>query len=142
MDFIKELKLKKLDSFCQLILFDEKGLILNSCDSLFSTSEFKNEEIYTLFPIIEGVFSSLSEIQKDQTISFRKIPTPTSFLDGIYDLELAPFSNNSYSGFLLTILDFTKNYQELLKFQQERNDCFIKMDLLETEIKKYKSNNK
>lgn len=142
MNFIPKLKLEKLGHFCQIMILDENGFISSSCDSLFSTKELKKTAVQNWFPLLESIIESVSILEENQPLLIRKIPKPASFLSGIYDLEFSVRKSLGKTEFLLTILDFSNIYEELLKFQQERNECVIKMEHMQTELIKYKSSPK
>lgn len=103
---------------------DEKGLLLSSCDTLFSTKDFVGKNLIEYFPFLESVFSELSEVlELGRTIHFPKVETKHLFLAGFYDYSFKIIRvQDDKRGIQWEIIDATAAYEALKKQQQSDHE--------------------
>jgi hypothetical protein len=111
------------ENFSQMILLDKKGNIVESCDTLFNTSELPSRSAIELSPLVESIFDYLLELTSDEPeVSFSKVQSPLAQLSGFYDFTFAPVSLNGIKYILWRIYDHTSLYTELQRNQQRMHD--------------------
>lgn len=129
------LKTNRLKEFNQIILCNDEGLLLQSCDSIFSTTSLAQTPVYLWFPFIESIFQIAKDLKiSDAELLFPKIEHPAPFLSGYYDFSFSRIQDNDNSYILWSIYDYTALYKDLIQFQQERNELEISR-----QIKQYKA---
>jgi len=108
----------------QSMTLDEKGLLLTSCDSLFSTEDFVGQNMIEHFPFLESVFLELlSKLELGRLIHFPRVETKHLFLKGIYDYTFRIIRiRDEKWGIQWDIVDATKEYQALKKQQQSDHE--------------------
>ena len=115
----------------QLVLLDEKGFILASCDSIFSTQKLRSEAIFRHFPLVESIFSKVITMDlNDPKLRFSKIETTYKGLNGFYDFTFMRTDIDYRNPILWTILDYTRLYEDYHRSQQERQELAIAKELL------------
>lgn len=128
MRIIEELKIELLFKMHQIILLDNAGRVYDSCDALFPTSAYREQSIFDLFPMVESIFSSLQGLRlNDPEIRLTKVEHPAAILPGFYDFVFKKVEYQNKEMILLSILDFTKPYEDFLAYQQRRNEFEIKL---------------
>ncbi len=137
---LKELKKQHLDKFSQFVLLNEEGVVLDSCDSIFKVESLNSSSVLDKIPLIESVSSTVFSLKVgDPPIVFARVEKPFSSLPGYYDFSFSRVILNGTSAILWVIYDYTSIYEDLLKYQQKRNELEIHRQLLEQTIKKLKS---
>lgn len=115
----------------QLILLDEDGFILASCDSIFSTKNLRKEPIFKYFPLVESIFPKVVTMDLNEPkLRFSKIETTYSSLNGYYDFTFMRTDIDNRNPILWTILDYTRLYEDYHRSQQERQELAIARELL------------
>lgn len=127
-----DIKKRSVRNFCQTILVDLNGQIVESCDTLFPASNFHSQNVLTWFDLIESIFPSILELNVgDQAISFAKIHAPSNTLPGFYDFSFSKIMLKDKPHILWYIYDYTNVYQHLLEYQQEKNELDIQRQYFE-----------
>lgn len=108
----------------QSMTLDEKGLLLTSCDSLFSTEDFVGKNMIDYFPFLESVFLELlAELEVGRIMHFPKVETKHAFLTGFYDyiFRIIRIQDDRW-GIQWDIVDATEQYRVLKKQQQSDHE--------------------
>jgi len=108
----------------QTITLDQRGHLLTSCDSLFPTEKFLNEDLRTFFPFLDSVFAELfQKLETGRIMQFPKVETKHLFLPGVYDYSFRIIRiRNSEIGLQWDVIDATDDYMELKTTQQSAHD--------------------
>jgi len=107
----------------QILLLNEKGVLLESCDTLFDTNKLKNQSLTMDFPFLESVFYDLMDrLESDILVTFPGVETKHEFLPGYYDYTFRVINSNGCFLIQWEILDATEKYQEIKKRQQSFNE--------------------
>ncbi len=126
-------QLTHLSRNTQFILFNIEGTFLESCDSLFSTHDFRKQIVYEWFPFLEGIADVLRMMEPAQEMLFQKIQKPSAQLPGAYDFKiLRPITKSDT--LLLIIIDYTTVYRQYQVLQQQFTELYIEKQRLETEL--------
>ncbi len=134
---IKQVKHQKLAKFCQVILMDMEGNMVNSCDSIFVTEELKQTLVYDWFPFLESIFPVLLSLKKeDGPLRFSKVEEPSEFLPGYYDFSFSKVELEGGHFILWEIYDYTAIYEDFKQYQQKRNELEIQRQILALQNKK------
>lgn len=129
------LKTKRLKNFNQIILCNDEGQLLQSCDSIFPTEPLRQTPVYLWFPFIESIFHIAKDLQvSDAELLFPKIEFPAPFLLGYYDFSFSRIIDGDTSYILWSIYDYTALYKDLIQFQQERNELEINRQIKQKQI--------
>ena len=121
--------------FNQMLLLDEGACIVESCDSLFSTSQLKKEPVLNWSPFVESIFSYLISLKAGTPeILFSRVEHPNENLKGFYDFTFAPLKIKGKKYILWTIYDYTSLYTELQINQQRRHELEIQKQNLNNRI--------
>jgi len=118
----------------QLILLDDEGRIIASCDSIFPTLDMRDEPVFKHFPLVESIFGIAKNMKVNEPkLRFSKIETTFKELNGFYDFTFIKTDIDSREPILWTILDYTKLYEDYHRSQQERQELAIAKELLKSE---------
>lgn len=125
--------------FTQVILLNDEGYIVESCDTIFSTKNLRQQAIYEHIPFLESIFDSLKQLQPEASpIHFSKVEVPAKFLPGYYDFSFSRAYLEDVKGILWCIFDYTKLYIDLMKYQQRKNELEIHRQLFEIQNQQLK----
>ncbi len=139
MQKLQQFKTQHLSKFSQLILLNNRGHVVASCDSIFSTVALRDKPASDWFPFIESIFDSLLSIEVDHPeVRFSKVETHLDILPGSYDYTFTSVHLDGENYILWSIYDYTDLYDDFKKFQQRRNELEIHRQKLEERNKKLK----
>lgn len=124
---LQRYKAQRLKHFSQVIVLNEKGKIIQSCDSIFSTTDLAAVPVYQWFPFLESIFESLLTLEVGMPeLVFTKVEQPFDLLQGYYDFSFSKIAEGKEVVLLWFIYDYTALYQDLKYHQQLRNELEIK----------------
>ncbi len=108
----------------QTITLDQRGHLLTSCDSLFPTEKFLDQDLKEFFPFLESVFSDLIQtLETGRIIQFPKVETKHIFLPGFYDYSFRLIRiRNEEIGLQWDVVDATNEYTDLRIDQQSSHE--------------------
>ncbi len=121
------LKTELLNSTAQIIVFDDAGNLLSSCDTLFHITSHITYSLYSEIPVLESLQYSLAELEPEDELKFPCMWFDSFGASGYYDFT---FIRKKLS-FIWLIQDFTKIYSDHIHVQQERNQSILTSELLE-----------
>ncbi len=130
---------KRAIEFCQSILFDDKGKLVNSCDTIFSTKQFsaKQQKVQDWFTFLESVMPIITTLKEgDPEILFTKVQSPSEILPGFYDFSFTRVILKGESFILWLVYDYTQLYNGFLQYQQAKNEIEIQRQIFEANHKK------
>ncbi len=131
---------QKLAKFCQVILINDRGIVVESCNSIFNVANYKHQSISSWFPFIESIFPVLQKLKlTDSELLFTKVEQPASFLQGYYDFTFSKTQLENEEYLLWEIYDYTTLYKDFRLFQQKRNELEIQRQILALQNKKLNS---
>jgi hypothetical protein len=116
-----ELKNRLLNDLSQVVIFDKKGLILDSCHTLTT---------FEVFLFLGSIQDSLDLLKPEApSQSYVGVEMNAHGLDGYYDFEvrLHPFYEDQY---VWLIIDQTQIYEYFKEIQSERNKLRMEMEYL------------
>jgi hypothetical protein len=115
----------------QILLLEEEGVLIASCNSIFDTEKFLNRSILDYFPLIESVFPVIRKLQlKDPEVRFASVKTNFKNLPGIYDFTFVRMKGSFKDYILWVVQDHTEDYKAKLTIQQLQNEKEIARELL------------
>ena len=133
-------KVEKLSKFSQLILLDQRSVIVESCDSIFDTYNLRNIPATTWFPFLESIYEQLNNLEVNgPEIKFAKVEKPFEQLSGYYDFTFSKILLDNENFILWSIYDYTDLYIDFMEYQQKRNELEIHRQRLEISNKKLHS---
>lgn len=128
---IQEYKKNYFYNKAQIVLFNEKGFLIDTCDTLINVSKGQHEPIFEAFPFLEGIKMSLLSLKpEDGDLYFPRVEVSFQDKDWVFDFVFRR-SKEDISTIVWMIQDLTDQYMYLLTVQQERNESIIKRQLLE-----------
>jgi signal transduction histidine kinase len=130
---IKQIKQRELNKFNQIVLLDENGHVVESCDSIFSISALPlGQSVLEWSPFMESIFPALMDLSPENPeMRFTKLEKPFPFLAGYYDFTFSRVVFDGTTYILWSIYDYTPIYKDFLQYQQKRNELEIHRQLLE-----------
>ncbi len=135
MQKLEKYKTQKLSQFSQLVILSDAGSIIESCDSIFSTTELKARTqpfIYD-FPFLESIYDLLLGLKVNgDELKYSKIESPLEQLPGVYDFTFSRVLLDGREYILWSIFDYTDLYEDFKQYQQKRNELEIHRETLET----------
>ncbi len=131
---ISDHKIEYLDKKTQVVILDEKGSTIDSCNTLFPISTFGDHTINSL-PFLESIWSTIVAYEIDQPIDFPCIKLDINDVVRYCDNILTKKIENGKILIVWIITDFTDHYTSLVSLQQQRNESDIKGEFLELEQK-------
>lgn len=134
-DYIHQQKNENENDFNQMLLLDINAYVVESCDTLFTTSSLKSIPTTKWSPFIESIFSYLATLESGTPeILFSRVEQPLPELQGFYDFTFAPLTIREKKYILWTIYDYTTLYKELQRNQQRRHELEIQRQNLNNKI--------
>lgn len=119
----------------QAVIFNRNGQLLDSCDTLISLSNFSSQNLFDVFPVLEGVKGILADMQaqvsKPLLLSRVEFPFAAKYL--ICDFTFSAILYQGEAAYLWIIQDLTEQYNYLFVVQQERNETVIEAQQLRAE---------
>jgi hypothetical protein len=116
-------KTKRLENSNQIVVLDEYGCIVQSCESIFDTTPYRTTPIQFAIPFLESVFEVISSLRVGTPeVLFSRIESPSPELVGYYDFTFSKIEDNQKNYILWGIYDFTPLYQDLIQYQQRYNE--------------------
>lgn len=110
----------------QTLLLDKDATLLDSCDSLFVTHDFINEDIIPHFPFLESIFKELlQQLKCEHTITFSGVSTKHIFLPGYYDYIFNLIPPKQGNLIQWQIVDATDTYNSQKRHQQTYQENII-----------------
>lgn len=110
----------------QTLLLNKEAILLDSCDSLFVTNEYLNENIIPYFPFLESIFQDLLQrLRPEHNITFSGVSTKHAFLPGYYDYIFNLISKNGKHLIQWQILDATEVYKNQKLHQQSYQEKIL-----------------
>ncbi len=137
---LEQVRQQKLANFCQIILLDLEGNVVESCNSIFDATPFMDIPVYEWFPFIESVFPTLSTLNPNQPeLLYSKVEKPSAFLQGYYDFSFSKIDVEKKEHILWELFDYTTLYRDFRLYQQKRNDLEIQRQIFALENKKLRT---
>ena len=107
----------------QTLLLTKEAILLGSGDSLFSTKQYINQKVTSIFPFVESIFDNLlKQLENEAIIVFPAVETKHSFLPGYYDYSFTIKKVNGKELIEWQIIDVTKSYKDMQNQQQISNE--------------------
>jgi hypothetical protein len=125
-----ELKNRLLNDLSQVVIFDKKGLILDSCHTLTNFKDLIGKNAFEVFLFLGSIQDSLDLLKPEApSQSYVGVEMNAHGLDGYYDFEvrLHPFYEDQY---VWLIIDQTQIYEYFKEIQSERNKLRMEMEYL------------
>jgi len=130
---LNKYQLTHLSHNTQFMLLSMEGKLLESCDSLFSTSALPHQAVFGWFPFLEGIADILQMMKLGQEMLFQKIQKPSALLPGAYDFKIIRPKTED-NALLLIITDYSEIYAQYQALQQKFNELYIEKQRIETEF--------
>ena len=109
--------------YCQIILLNSDGFIIDSDDFLFDTQMIREKSIRAYSPFIDSIFDKITALSiNDSPLQFPSVNANSKYLKGIFDYR---FSRPNESQILWMIEDCTKVYEKNRAEMQTKNDAII-----------------
>ncbi|MEL7534541.1 MAG: hypothetical protein AAFN10_24760 [Bacteroidota bacterium] len=128
----KDLKYQFLNRYHQVIIFDLKGNLLGSCNSMIDLDQLPNQNVFDQWPVLESVRPALSQLE-ELDIPFRLPAVELSLpeLKGIFDFEFSVHPEQPEQ-IIWLLIDQTRIYRYFRRIQQERNMLLLEKEYRET----------
>jgi len=110
--------------FHQVIWLDAEGFIYDSCESVFDTSEFRENSVGEYFHFFASELENILNSEADK-ITFSQMQTSLDCLPGFYDYTFSKKILNEKTYILWEVFDYTSVYKEYVKVQQIKNELDI-----------------
>ncbi len=124
-------KIKFLSQKAQIVLFNEKGRLLETCNTLIDVQSYKDRSLYDVFAFLESIQSSLIELGKEGgELYFPRVEVLYNQKEWVFDF-IFKRQVEDLSTIVWIIQDLTSQYKYLYHVQKERNESIIQQELLE-----------
>ena len=126
---LNDFKLKFLSEKIQVVIFDQKGKIIDSCDTLIQLDRKKT--LFDSYIALEAFRDEVMQIDGSDVLQYPCLNNSFGEL-GFHDFyfELLEGKEKKY---LWTIHDLTDQYSKMIGMQQDRNDTFIQKERLQVQ---------
>ena len=131
---LQDFKSKFLRSWVQFVLINEKGHLLETCNTLFSFPDSPGN-LFDEIPFLESISELLADLKPGEEISFPCINVDLSDFSGFCDYVFYKINYDGKAATLWILMNFTDHYKNLMGLQQQRNESVIQKELLEVEKK-------
>ncbi|MEO0472705.1 MAG: hypothetical protein AAF206_24025 [Bacteroidota bacterium] len=126
-----DLKGEYMRQKAQIMLFDRKGVLLESCHALADVKPMLGQSVYELFPIIDSMQSVIWEQNKDaDPIRIPAVDFSLNQRKGYFDFELFPHPEQEDQAVWI-LIDQTRVYKYFQKVQQQRNVMLVEKEYRE-----------
>ncbi|MGB1205927.1 MAG: hypothetical protein ACPG5B_09785 [Chitinophagales bacterium] len=129
---INKYKIEYLAQKAQVVVFTNRGKLIETCDALLHISIYKSESLFEVFPFLESLQESLTTIEVGKELYFPRVEYNYRDQDWVFDFTFYRSTHNA-NHIVWVIQNFTKLYQHLMLIQQERNEAIIKNQRLKQE---------
>jgi len=127
-------KIEYLNKKTQVVILDEQGNSIDSCDTLFPISSFGDHTVSNL-PFLESLWSTILNFEVDQPLEFLCVRLDINDEPRYFDTTLTKKIEGEIISVIWILIDFTDHYSSLVSLQQQRNESEIKGEFLELEQK-------
>jgi hypothetical protein len=104
-------------------VIDERGYILGSTDTIFSTAQISGMSIFEWSDFLESMFDSIKSLKpSDPEIYFQRIETIVNFAVGIYDCTFLKATYENQEAIIWNIFDYSHQYFHIFQHQQAHNE--------------------
>ena len=112
----------------QVVLFDGKGTLQDTCNSLLDILPLKDESLWDSFPMLESIESILNELSiEDGEMYFPRVELTFDNRNWLFDFVF--YRHPKQEDTIVWVLqDFTQHYEHLRIIQQERNEAIAKKE--------------
>ena len=129
---INKYKIEYLANKAQVVVFTNRGKLIETCDALLNISIYKSQSLFEAFPFLESLQESLTAIEVGKELYFPRVEYHYKGKDWVFDFTFYRSAHND-KHIVWVIQNFTKLYQHLMLIQQERNEAIIKNQRLKQE---------
>lgn len=113
----------------QIIVLSEAGILVDSCHALMDLSAYQNQYVFDQFAFLESIESTLLALQvEDGELYFPRVEIQYGGKDWVFDFTFFRPADQP-TNLVWMIEDLSKQYNYLLKVQQERNQSIIRQQL-------------
>ncbi len=134
---IHDYKIAYFSKIAQIILFDKTGKLIDSCNTLIDTTPYQQKSLFEAFPFLDSLKAVLINWNKEQAskepLYFPRVEWTYNNKEWIFDFTL--YKDTDKGAIVWLIQDLSKQYEYLLKVQQERNETIIKKEYIELKNK-------
>jgi signal transduction histidine kinase/CheY-like chemotaxis protein len=119
MNRLDQIKLHEVASKIQVIVFNNDGVLIESCDTLIKVAP--NTKVYDQFIFLESLADVFGTMEIGERHDFPEVEW-TEQVDALFNLSFQKMAEDRIQ---LVIFDKTADYDRLLGIQQSRNDSAI-----------------
>jgi signal transduction histidine kinase/DNA-binding response OmpR family regulator len=119
MNRLNQIKLQEVASKIQVIIFDNDGVLFESCDTLIKVAP--NTKVYDQFIFLESLVDVFVTMEIGERHDFPEVEW-TEQVNALFNLSFQKIGKDRIQ---LVIFDKTADYDRLLGIQQSRNDSAI-----------------
>lgn len=113
---LKEIKFGPFEQFSQVIIFDRKGKILESDDTIVKVSNSSFNVFHD--SLLSGMEELVFDLKLNEPLTFECINTDLFGRTSHFDLMIKPITEDKYA---FIVYDFGTQYERIFELQQERN---------------------
>ena len=129
---INKYKIEYLSNKAQVVVFTNRGTLIETCDALLNISIYKSQSLFEAFPFLESLQESLAAIEIGAELYFPRVEYSYKEQEWVFDFTFYRSSHNA-NHIVWVIQNFTILYRHLMLIQQERNEAIIKNQRLKQE---------
>jgi signal transduction histidine kinase/DNA-binding response OmpR family regulator len=119
MNRLDQIKLQEVASKIQVIVFNNDGVLIESCDTLIKVAS--NTKVYDQFIFLESLADVFGTMEIGERHDFPEVEW-TEQVNALFNLSFQKIAEDRIQ---LVIFDKTADYDRLLGIQQSRNDSAI-----------------
>ncbi|MDN5213921.1 ATP-binding protein [Fulvivirgaceae bacterium BMA12] len=131
---LQDFKSKFLQSWVQFVLMDEKGNLMETCNTLFSFPE-NYGNLFDEIPFLDSISQTLADLKLGAEVAYPCINVELLDFKGFCDYVFYKIDYNNQHRILWILMNFSDHYTHLIDLQQQRNESVIQKELLEIEKK-------
>ncbi len=137
---LKELKFARFETRAQAIVFDDKGTVLESDNTIFDF-EPSQSNVFEEIDLFQGMEEITTSLKNAEELKFNCISISIMGRESHFDFIIQRVDDEGKKFFCLLIYDFAEQYQRVLELQQERNVRDIESKKLERENRRISEEN-
>lgn len=113
---------------CQIVVFNNGGFLIESCNTFINIGMYKDKSLFEVFPMLESLKKYLIGLrQADAPIHIPRVESYINDKFHVFDFVFIRAADNP-NNLVWHMQNLTQQYMHLLKVQQERNEFYIRLN--------------
>ena len=128
---LNKLKQVIFNSRIQVVVFDDGGMIVDSCDTIVNFTKYNTQSIFELLPFFDSLREVLTTLPIGEPFELEWVNIDAECLSGFFDFVFRRIEENGQTLNACVFLENSENFEKILDMQQDRNNYIINIEKYE-----------